>query len=346
MTSVSVENYSTIMKKLRTLIFGLSLDEATFERRGFPECGAKARERLERVGKTFLTGYLAALDNANESRLTRALEAVELETRGFAYEGAAMALGLLDILFPWRRDRWRSFTNGPALRHVYMMNVGLGWALARLKRSPERYLERLDPLIGWLVMDGYGFHDCYFGWRKVMVDHHVPDRVRGYARNVFDQGVGRALWFVNGADPRRIAEIIGRFPADRHSDLWSGVGLAAAYAGGVDESALALLALLCGDHRAAMAQGVLFATETRMNAGNLATHTTLACRVICGINAEDGCEIVNEARKSLPYNEGLPAYEIWRRRIQAHFLPGGKYRPEPMSVERLEEYHHRRISNG
>jgi hypothetical protein len=334
------------MKKIRARIFGLSLEEATFERRGFPQCGARAKERLEKIGRTFLTGYLAALNATEERDLVKALDGIELERRGFAYEGAAMALGLMDMLLPWRRDRWSSFTNGPGVRHIYMMQVGLGWALARMKRRPAPYLARLDPLIGWLIVDGYGFHECYFKWREVMLEHRVPERLVGYERNVFDQGVGRALWFVNGADPRRIAEMIGRFAEARHADLWSGIGLAAAYAGGIDEGELTLLALLSGAHRAAMAQGVLFATETRVNAGNLATHTTLACRVICGIDASDGCAIVNQAREDLRYDESIPAYETWRRRIQAHFLPGGKHRLESISVASIEDYHHRRISDG
>lgn len=338
------------MKNVRTLIFGLSMEEATFERRGFSPCSERAQARLERVGKTFLEGYLAALRATTEEGLHKELEQVELERRGFAYEGSAMALGLMDILLPWRRDRWSSFTRRFAQQHIYMMHVGLGWALARLRRRPDRYLARLDPLVCWLALDGYGFHECYFNWRRVMLEHRRPARLSGYALNAFDQGVGRALWFVNGADGARIAEVIGRFPSVRRGDLWSGVGLAAAYAGGVDEDSLRALAQLSGSHHRSMAQGVLFATETRINAGNLATHTTLACRVICGITADRASEIVTTERRELPYGGDVPAYEIWRHRIQSHFSPGSG-EPIPvvpdgtLSGPQHLDYHSRRSSD-
>src|SRR3712207_8380154 len=47
-----------------------------------------------------------------------------------------------------------------------------------------------------------------------------------------DQGLGRSLWFVQGADVRRIPATVNAFPAERRPDLWSGLGLACGYAGG------------------------------------------------------------------------------------------------------------------
>ena len=48
------------------------------------------------------------------------------ELRGFAFEGAAMGLALLDCFTPWRKDRWPTFTERLAEPHIYMMHVGLG----------------------------------------------------------------------------------------------------------------------------------------------------------------------------------------------------------------------------
>ncbi len=306
-------------RTLRTLLFGISLQEATFERRRFPACDPQARERLESIGFTFLTGYLAALDASGHDELVHRLAEVDHERQGFAYEGAAMALGLMDMLLPWRRDRWSSFTNGPAARHCYMMQVGLGWAFARLHRNAERAVRPLDPLIGWLAVDGYGFHECYFKWERVMVQGQVPRAVTGYARNAFDQGVGRCMWFVNGADPERLAHAMEHFDASRRPDLWSGVGLASAYAGGVPREALDLLRALSGDCYPALAQGVMFATETRLNAGNLTAHTEMACNAICDMTPEAASAIVHEERRDLKYDSIVPAYELWRTRIQTHF---------------------------
>jgi hypothetical protein len=309
------------MKNLRTLLFGISPDEATFERRGFPACGEQQRLRLEQVGRTFLVGYHAALEAGSEQELVEKLEQVDLELRGFAYEGSAMALGLLDMLFPWKRNRWRSFTDGAASHHVYMMYVGLGWAMARMRRRVEGYISKLDPLLGWLALDGYGFHEGYFHWESTIRDHNVPARLTGYALRGFDQGLGRSMWFVLGSDVLRIATTIESFHERRHSDLWSGVGLAATYAGGVDADTLRTLVELSGRHYPAMAQGSAFATEARRRAGNVTEHTVLACRTITGLPVDRAGGITSFESDGLPYDAPQPAFEIWRRRIQSHFTP-------------------------
>src|SRR5947207_2211266 len=77
-------------------LFKIDVREAEFVRRGFYCPRPDVRERLEHVGRTFLHGYHAALQEDNEQDLASQLSAVEAEFKGFAYEGAAMALALLD----------------------------------------------------------------------------------------------------------------------------------------------------------------------------------------------------------------------------------------------------------
>ena len=231
--------------RIQRFFLGLSLDEATFARRGFRASDASARLRLEQIGRTFLQGYHAALEEDNLDHLLSRLHEVEIESRGFPFEGAAMGLFLLDQLTPWRRDRLRAFLNGPGAPHIYMGYVGAGWALAQLAREPPRALARFDPLLGWLAVDGYGFHQGYFHPRRSVDEHQTPRRVSGYALRVFDQGLGRSLWFVEGADVARIAATVAGFSVARRPDLWSGVGLACAYAGGVDSAAIESLMIQC-----------------------------------------------------------------------------------------------------
>ena len=143
----------------RRRLFGIAPEETTFARRGFPPGTERARRRLEAIGRTFVDGYHAALLDDAPERLARRLAAVDPERRGFAFEGAAMGLSLRDYLTPWRRDRWRRFLAGPGSAHAYMVHVGVGWTLARLRRSVLPALRRYDPLLRWLVVDGYGFHE-------------------------------------------------------------------------------------------------------------------------------------------------------------------------------------------
>jgi hypothetical protein len=227
-----------------------------------------------------------------------------------------MGLALLDCFTPWRKDRWRTFTDGLAKHHIYMMHVGLGWALARLRRSVTPCLAKLDPLLGWLVVDGYGFHEGYFNWPRCVEQHAIPTPLNGYERRVFDQGLGRSIWFVKGADVAAIVNAINGFPSARHHDLWSGAGLACAYAGGCDRAAVESLRAAAVEHLPALAQGVAFAAKTRQRAANLNRHTEYTCRVICGHSADEAAAITDAALENLREENGLPAYETWRRRIQ------------------------------
>ncbi len=307
---------------LRQRLFGISPEEATFARRGFPQAPPEVQDRLEQVGRTFIGGYLAALDTAVPQRLERRLEEVELPLRGFAYEGAAMGLGLLDFLTPWKRDRWRSFLDGPGDAHAYMLHVGLGWAAARLpwvRRNLQRYLRSCNPLLRWLVFDGYGFHEGYFHASKSIRQRAVPHRLSGYGARAFDQGLGRSLWFVEGADVVRVVATIETFPTPRRADLFSGVGLACAYAGGIERSDIERLGISAGRYRSSLAQGTAFAAKARQRARNMTEEARLACEVLCGMSAEAAAAITDRALVDLPSDDGdngEPAYEVWKRRIR------------------------------
>ncbi|HEV2763475.1 MAG TPA: DUF1702 family protein [Pyrinomonadaceae bacterium] len=307
----------SLAARTRRRFFGLSADEATFARRGFRPGDERARQQLERVGESFLRGYNAALDSDDHDALALSLGRVPREFVGFAFEGAAMALALLDLLTPWSRSRWRTFAESHGRAHVYMMHVGLGWALARLGRRPTRHLARLDPLLGWLAVDGYGFHEGYFRWQRYVERRHVHARLGGYARRAFDQGLGRSIWFVRGADVRAVAATLDAFEPARRPDLWSGVGLAATYAGGAGRDELEHLLRASGEHRPQLAQGSAFAAKTRLLAGNVNEHTEEACRVFCGRTVAEASAVPEAALENLHDEGALPAYEVWRRRVQA-----------------------------
>lgn len=306
----------SLLGQARRRFLGLSPTETSFAKRGFLASEEKARLRLEQIGITFLSGYHAALEETGSVPLARRLANVETDLRGFAFEGAAMGLSLLDCFTPWRRDRWSTFTETLANPHIYMMHVGLGWALARLRRSVTSHLTRLDPLLCWLVVDGYGFHEGYFRWPRYVEQQAVPTQLNGYERSVFDQGLGRSMWFVKGANVAAVAHAINAFPLTRRGDLWSGAGLACAYAGGCSHAAIESLRVATKGHFAAFAQGVAFAAKTRQRAANLNSHTETVCRVICGRSAEAVAAITDDALQDLREERGLPAYESWRRRIQ------------------------------
>lgn len=305
--------------RVRKQLLHIDTSEASVARRRFRCKDDQTRQRLEEIGTTFLRGYDAAIDENNLSLLVKQLDSVTQELRGFAFEGAAMGLTLLDALTPWNKTRLLKFVNGPGTRHVYMVHVGSGWAIARLpwlRWNLKNYLRRLDPLLCWLALDGYGFHEGYFNWPRFIEDQQIPKRLSAYGLRAFDQGLGRSLWFVEGADVERIPFTIKRFPLYRRADLWSGIGLACAYAGGADANAIQAIYDAALSYDAHLAQGAAFAAKARQLAGNKSQHTDLACRIFAGVSSNQAAAITDEALRDLPDDAREPAYEVWRERIR------------------------------
>jgi enediyne biosynthesis protein E3 len=289
--------------------------ETDFEVRGFAPAETSVRQALELHGRSFTAGFNEALVTPEPHALARRLDDVDEAERGFAFEGAAMALALLDLLLPGRRRRLGRFLHGPGEAHVYMLHVGAGWALARLRRRPWGGLP-LDPLLRWLALDGYGFHEAFFHPERVVRRGRRPRRLRDRQLRVFDQGVGRALWFVEAADPDRIAHTIGALDPDRRADLWSGVGLAATYAGATTEEGLGRLAAASGRYRLHAAQGAAFAAGARLRAGNLVPHVETACELLCGLDARTAAGVTDSALRAVRGGEAED-YERWRAEIRA-----------------------------
>jgi hypothetical protein len=303
------------------LLFGISPRETRFERRGFRGGTRQTRDRLEAIGRAFLTGYHAALQAKHPKGLSGAVREIDPEMSGFAFEGAAMGFALLDTLTPWNGGRWREFLSGPGSPHTYMVHVGAGWAVARLGGRPERVAaSREDPLLRWLVLDGLGFHEGYFHWPRTVERTRRPRQLVGYSRRAFDQGLGRSLWFIDGGDPSRIAQTIAHFDPQRRGDLWAGVGLAATYAGGVAGGEIEHLRSLAASFLPHVAQGAAFAAQARVRADNRSTHTDFACEVFCGMSAVDAATLTERALVNLAATDESPEYEVWRRRVRNAFV--------------------------
>lgn len=299
--------------------------------RGFHEKSPEAKELLETVGRMFLLGYGLAAEAAVPEDVREPLDALPTQYRGFAYEGAGMGFAVRDGLPLGPTTYFRQFLAGPGDPHNYMAYVGLGWGMARLPRFRWPKGDRVDPLLRWLVLDGYGFHQAYFHTRRYVHEQYrepafpwPSDNQRWYSNRAIDQGIGRAMWFVNGTDAQRVANMIDGFAEERQSDLYGGVGLAATYAGGVDEDELRLLWHRAGAHRSSLAQGAAFAAEARVRAGLVIPHTHTACQVFCGATPEQAARITIEVRPEADLGNDLPAYESWRQRIANEFVSLGR----------------------
>jgi len=319
------------LRSLRRRILTPPLSQTSLDVRGFHVKSPEAKDRLETIGRTFLTGYAFAAEAARPRSAEGPLATVPAPFRGFAYEGASMAFAVRDGLPVGGRRHVAGFLEGEADRHVYMVYVGVGWAMARLPRFRWPTLYAPDPLLRWLVLDGFGFHQAYFKTSGYVHQHLREERFpwpadgpAGYPNKVIDQGVGRATWFVGGADPDVVAELLGRFPENRHADLWSGAGLAATYAGGAKRAELEHFWDLAGRYRPQVAQGAAFAAAARVRADLVVPHNELAADVFCGMSAAAAAKVTDEALVDLPPDGKRPAFAVWRERIGDTFAQLGR----------------------
>jgi hypothetical protein len=317
---------------IRRRLLSIAPEETQFARRGFLVRDQAVQQHLERAGGAFVDGYNAAVCNLRTYDVLVQLKKVENAYSGFAFEGAAMGLALLDHLTPWNRRRFHTLlVTHYGNSHLYMMHVGVGWAIARVpwaRRNFERAIRRYHPLYRALAIDGYGFHQGFFHTEQFVDRQTLLPRLSPSAARIFDQGLGRSLWFSRGADIERLTVAIGNFPAPRAADLWSGVGLAAAYAGGVDQTTLEQLRDRSGPYAVNLAQAATYAAKARQRAGNPIPHTELACQVFGHMSATDAAAVCDRCLKDVETGaapgESESAYESWRRRIREQFAPAGQ----------------------
>ena len=211
------------------------------------------KQRLQRAADAFLGGLWAAVEEQSFTRLQGRLLGYARWERGFAFEGAGMAASLLQGGFALRNTLFSELIEKWGRNYVYVIYVGAGWAFARKGVYPNEFLKRLDVLLGWLAVDGYGF---YVGLFENNAERESLNRFDGYPGRVMRQGYGRALWFLARGSVSTISRVIRQLPTDWRPDVWSGIGLACVYAGKLGTDELMQLRCFAGKASPALALGV------------------------------------------------------------------------------------------
>ncbi|MEU8323585.1 DUF1702 family protein [Nonomuraea sp. NPDC048881] len=320
---------SSLLGSLRRLVLAPSLADVTFGARGFPVVPSALTGRLEAIPQAVVCGFEWGIDVRDQWEIERRLSLVDVEQRGFAYEGATMAFTVLDAMGGGRGRRTRDLLMGPGQPHIFLAYIGIGFAMARLPRVLwKKVLPDLDgtpyhPVMSWLAVDGYGFDLAYFHTRRYVDGQQVPAPYpwqgdAAYFPRAVDQGVGRALWFIHGGRPGDVAAAVRAFAAGRQADLWSGVGLAATFAG-CAAGAAAVLREEAGEHRGELAQGSVFATKARHYSGFVPEHSAATGAVLTGLDVAGAVALADESAVAAGTSERVPDYELWRARVRAHF---------------------------
>ena len=108
------------------------------------------------------------------------------------------------------------------------------------------------------------------------------------AERGFDQGVGRAAWFVNCGEPEKIISTLSTFGASKRlPDLWGGVGFAGTYAGGVPEAQWRDLVARASAARGYLAQAAACVANSRLKSSGAFQETEIGCRATWDRSARD-----------------------------------------------------------
>lgn len=293
----------------------LPLGMADFARRGFRLDQPAARAVLEGHARSFLTGFNVVAGHRDPHGV---LAEVPDEERGFAYEGAGMRAALTDLATAGRAGALRRLLAGPGQGYVHLVHVGYGWGLVPT-RLPLPILVPKTPLLRWLALDGAGFAKVYFGGSAALRGlTRTPPAPRRAAELA---GCGRALWFVESADVAGVAGVIEATARHARPHLWAGVGLAACYAGCVDESTVDDLVAASGADEAHLRQGALFAIAARYRARIVPEHTEMACGRLFGVGPQVASDWTDDAANGLADATDLAAYLEWKSRLRAVNAP-------------------------
>lgn len=296
-------------------MFKVAYQEVSAQKRGFSFKDAAASSHLENIGISFLDGYHHSLEGNDVDFVCRSMDQKEKRYRGFSYEGAAMGMAVKDVFRLKHKRLIPGFLAGKGNSHVYMSHVGIGWAYARLPFNVEKELLHYDPLLRWLIIDGFGFHQAYFKTKLYIHEKKAP-RLSAYASHVFYQGVGRCLWFICGTNITEIHRTVLSFPEMYHADLWSGLGLACVYAGEVEMEELIQLKVLSEDYLPNLLQGAAFAAKARERAGLVTDYTEASVQTLTGLSVNEAAKITDLAMAEIPAGLGAAAqYKNWKNNI-------------------------------
>lgn len=238
-----------------------------------------ALQNTEKIQIVFLDAQLFYATHDNMHALIEYLEKTEPEFRSIAYESVSMAIAIKNFEAGTFPAGWLDFANGKALLHTAQVYVGLGWAISKLNLPFLETVKGLHTNLYFRIADGCGYYDGSFRRRPTVLSQQLPAYLPDAAMPIYDQGVGRSIWYTAKTDINKIHSVIETFAANRQADLWRGIGIAVAYVGGCSEEDLKTLLEYSGKNGSQLACGAALAARSRMQANTMTADTDRCSRL-------------------------------------------------------------------
>lgn len=314
--------------RVRSALLGIQSKDHVFHRAGPAAPASPTTVEFERVFRHVKDSIDMAVRSKNNDEVIATISEMPEQYRPFAFEGAATGVAIIDSITPFSQ-RAHDLITGSAARYNLTMYAGAGLAMGRI---PKRRWAKIFPKhrdSRWAALDGYGFHNAFFRTDEWIGSHCTDNNLPSWMGNpsplhrVIDQGVGRALWFLSGGAIDRVAETIQSFDPARQGDLWDGIGLAAAFAGGVDAESLAEMLGQVPEFRTRLAAGSCVAAKIRQQTGSITPHTHWAVVACTGLSVSQAAALYDQVLADASLDGTAAAYVAWRDNLGARAINFG-----------------------
>ena len=217
-------------------------------------------ENIETVVSTFQKGRSLSEQELGLDELVSKLNQFEVRYRSVAFEGASMGVALQNSI-----ETWKAYAKQTD-KHATQVHIGLGWAIAEGQMDLASTLSAIEPEMRIKVLDGFGYWNGLFQRRATIRTQQIPENITPEYQAGFDQGIGRAIWYITKGEVDKVLNIINHFSENRRANLWQGIGVASTYVGGCSDELIAELKTAADGFRLNLEKGVEAAEESMLKA--------------------------------------------------------------------------------
>lgn len=207
-------------------------------------------ENIETIVATFQKGRELAESGISTDALINELNKFEIRYRSVAFEGASMGVALTSDF-----ENWKAYAKASE-KHATQVHIGLGWAIAEKQQDLTSTLFLVEAEMRVKVLDGFGYWNGLFQRRATIRTQQIPENIIPEFQAGFDQGVGRAIWYITKGEVDKVSNIINHFSKDRRAKLWQGIGVALTYVGGCSDELIAQLKTASGEFKMNLEKGI------------------------------------------------------------------------------------------
>lgn len=271
--------------------------------------------RSDRPMRFFLQGYQLA-NELEPEELANHIASYSVLDRKVVYEAAYGAYTSADLSSSGALDRTLKLMQ-TFPETLPSMFYGVGMGLSLLDASVAWTAADIENSWGWLALDGYGFGEYYFRWTK-RLHRTAPEGLTSGGLRAFDEGAGRAIWFMCKCDPNSVREVVESFVPERRASLWVGLGMMAGLWGFSGKKNMQQLMRVAAANVSSFQMGVAYGLFFKTLSGELEDFNKDAGQVVCGIPAEEVVGMVADYYKGVELGD-FNSFHNWRENVHSTF---------------------------